>query len=386
VSQYFPTVAHIISTYLNHTENWIYNQVCNSRQWRSIIFCQKIKNLDIFPFERIYSQESLSKSLQGYYNLLHHRVFGYFPYFRQAVKIERVKILHAHFGPTGYKNLALAFATKIPLITTFYGYDLSGMPVKDVAWYIRYQKLFEGGHMFLVEGPHMRQQLIQLGCPPEKVQVQRLGVDLDVLPFTPRRIRDDGIIHILSAARFKEKKGLVFAIEAFSRLCSYYENIRLTVIGDALDSQSEQTIKDQLHSIVEEHNIKDKVYFLGHQSHETLINHYYRCHIFLSPSVQAADGDNEGGAPVSIIEASASGMPVISTTHCDIPSVITHGKSGFLVEERNVDSLIQALSYLIEHPDQWEIMGNAGRTHIEREFNIKITVPDLEKKYNSLLS
>jgi len=74
---------------------------------------------------------------------------------------------------------------------------------------------------------------------------------------------------------------------------------------------------------------------LGFQPHAILFEEAYKNHIFLSPSVTALDGDTEGGAPVTIIEMAATGMPIISTKHCDIPEVIKDGVTGFLANERD---------------------------------------------------
>jgi colanic acid/amylovoran biosynthesis glycosyltransferase len=96
-----------------------------------------------------------------------------------------------------------------------------------------------------------------------------------------------------------------------------------------------------------------------------------RHHVFLSPSVVAADGDTEGGAPVSLIEMSASGMMIVSTTHCDIPGVILDGQTGLLAPERDVDALVDHLHWIVSHPERWLDMQRAGRAHMEAEFDAR---------------
>ena len=64
----------------------------------------------------------------------------------------------------------------------------------------------------------------------------------------------------------------------------------------------------------------------------------------------------------------ASGMPIISTTHCDIPEVILHRKTGLLAAERNVEELVDHIRWFIGHPDQWLAMLNSGRAHIEQNY------------------
>ncbi len=96
-----------------------------------------------------------------------------------------------------------------------------------------------------------------------------------------------------------------------------------------------------------------------------------RHHVFVAPSVTAGDGDTEGGAPVSLIEMSASGMMIASSTHCDIPGVIVDGRTGFLSPERDVDALTANLRRIVTERDAWPAMQAAGRAHIEAEFDAR---------------
>lgn len=125
--------------------------------------------------------------------------------------------------------------------------------------------------------------------------------------------------------------------------------------------------------------------WLGYQPHEVFLREAAVSHLFLSPSVVAADGDTEGGAPVSIIEAQATGMPVLATTHADIPEVTRPGVSAFLVPERDVDALEERLAYMLDHPERWAEMGMAGRAHVQQEFDSLTQGKRLEGLYRKLL-
>src|SRR5206468_10582768 len=96
----------------------------------------------------------------------------------------------------------------------------------------------------------------------------------------------------------------------------------LRLIGDG-------ELRSRIEALARELGIGDEVVFLGAQPHARFREELLRAHLFLSPSVTAADGDTEGGAPVGIIEASATGMPVVATRHADIPEVIRHGETGW---------------------------------------------------------
>jgi colanic acid/amylovoran biosynthesis glycosyltransferase len=136
--------------------------------------------------------------------------------------------------------------------------------------------------------------------------------------------------------------------------------------------------------VIEKFQLEKIVNMMGYCSHAKMIEIAYKHHVFLSPSVHAADGDSEGGAPVSIIEMAASGMPIVSTFHCDIPEVIDHGISGLLAPERDVETLIQHLTWLVKNPEKWSKLIYAARAHIEAEYDMETQALKLEKIYRKL--
>jgi len=107
----------------------------------------------------------------------------------------------------------------------------------------------------------------------------------------------------------------------------------------------------------------------------------------LLPSVTIKNNDKEGGAPVAILKAQASGLPVISSYHADIPEVVVDGKSALLAPERDVETLAKHLWYLVKHPDVWGTMGRAGREreHVEQEYDVMVQVGKLEEIYGKLV-
>jgi colanic acid/amylovoran biosynthesis glycosyltransferase len=217
------------------------------------------------------------------------------------------------------------------------------------------------------------------------VVVQRLGVDLDKIAFIPRTMSEDRAIKILIASTFRDKKGITFCLEAFANVAQRHGNIEVSIIGDAGRSSREVDYKQQVMRVIQDRRIAERVHLLGFLDYPAFIAEARRHDIFLSHSVVGSDGETEGGAPVTLIEMSAYGMPVLSTLHCDIPEVIIDGRSGLLVPERDIDGLTDRLEYLVTHPETWEQMGRAGRAHIEQEYDCKKQARKLEDIYSGLL-
>jgi len=120
-------------------------------------------------------------------------------------------------------------------------------------------------------------------------------------------------------------------------------------------------------------------------NHADYLEELKRSDIFIHPSMFAKDGDSEGGAPTTILEAQAFGLPILSTTHADIPYVVDHNKTGLLVPEHNIEELTRALEYLLDNPQSWVEMGKAGREKMEKEHDILKEAALLEERYAHLL-
>ena len=136
---------------------------------------------------------------------------------------------------------------------------------------------------------------------------------------------------------------------------------------------------------VRSHGLGDRIDLLGYRPYPEYLEELARAHFLLAPSITAADGDSEGGAPVCLIDAQALGVPIVATTHCDIPEVTRPDGSALLAPERDVPALADRLDELLSHPERWAAMGRAGRAHIEAEFDIRTQVDRMADLYEELL-
>ena len=377
-----PTVGHLLGSYLRLTENWIYHQIRFARRVQSVVLAKRTENLDRFALDSVYALRRLSAP-RRYWNTLARAVLGYEPFFREVCRAEEVQLLHAHFGYRGGKALGLAQTLRVPLVTSFYGADMFVHPEGTEALRRDYRALFTQGDGFIVEGPAARARLLHLGCPAEKVHVHRLGVDLEAIPFVERHLEEGSPLRILVAARFQEKKGLPYAVEGFCRVAQAESRLRLTIVGGAGKSRTGQAIEKELHALVQQFGVTARVRFMGFLPWEEMHALAAEHHLFLHPSVTAQDGDSEGGHPVVLTEMAASGMPIISTRHCDIGEVVVHGETGWLCSERNADEVAQALADALAHPDKLRDYGRAARRLVESRYNVRKST--LDPIYEQLL-
>jgi colanic acid/amylovoran biosynthesis glycosyltransferase len=241
-----------------------------------------------------------------------------------------------------------------------------------------YRRLFREGDLFLVEGSHMAGTLAVIGAPADRIRVIHLGVDLERIPFAERHPGADGKIVGLIAASFREKKGIPYALEAVTRVASRWPGLVLRIIGDG-------PMRPEILARVSRGDLAGRVELLGSCDYAAYIEQLRGAHFLMAPSVTASDGDAEGGAPVCLLDAQAAGLPILSTTHCDIPEATVPGKSALLAPERDVDGMTGHLEHLLAHPEEWPAMGRAGRAHMEAEFDIRRQGERMAGIYDALL-
>jgi colanic acid/amylovoran biosynthesis glycosyltransferase len=368
------TAAHCANPFLTRTMVWIYHQIQWLCRYRPVVFTQAVLNRDTFPVETLYSSEDLPLIRRIAFRMIR-KIRGTYAGYGDLFRQEGVRVLHAHFGQEGYRCLEVAKETGVPLVTTFYGVDVSALPRQSV-WQKRFDRLFKEGQRFLAEGPHMGERLADLGCPPEKIRVHRLGVDTLAIPFQDRR---EGPQVILMYANFREKKGHIYGVRAFAKIADAFPKSRMRMIGEG-------PLLGEIEKEIGESGVAERVEFLGALPHKTCIGELAKATILLYPSVTAGDGDTEGGAPVGVIEALASGLPVVSSLHADIPAVAPDGKCALLFPERDVNGLADGLESLLKSPELRAEFAEWGRRHVETEHNIRRQGERLEVLYDEVIS
>lgn len=277
----------------------------------------------------------------------------------RAFRSRRPRAVLAEYGPTGVGALEACRRAGVPLIVHFHGYDASQHSVLT-AHADGYRRLFAEAAALVVVSEAMRQKLLGLGAPPEKVHLNACGVDCEMF-YAARPAQNPPVF--LTTGRFVEKKGPHLTILAFAQASRRSPAIRLRMIGDG-------PLRPACEQIARALGLAHAVTFLGARSHQGVADEMHRSRAFLQHSIQASDGDSEG-TPVAILEAQASGLPVVATRHAGIPDVVLDGRTGFLVTEQDVSGMAEQIERLAQDGGLAAEMGTAGRSHVLEHFTME---------------
>jgi glycosyltransferase involved in cell wall biosynthesis len=302
------------------------------------------------------------------------------PYLR-LLRPAQPSLIHAHFGIEGVSALKLAMHLKIPLVTTFHGFDatLKTRAMLASPAYFRYpllrRRLAREGHLFLCASSFIRQRLLDTGFPESRTHTHYIGVDCQSI--RPRADSEEQLL-ILHVARLVEVKGTRYLLRAFARVAQTNDRVRLLIIGDG-------PLRRPLDALAASLGVGGRVEFLGALAHTEVLSRMRKAAMLVLPGVRTATGREEGLGMV-LLEAAATGIPIIGSRVGGIPECIVDGKTGFLVPERDEEALARRMAELLNDRVRRHSMGAAGRALIEDRFDIDRQTAALENFYDSVLA
>ncbi len=359
-------VASYCATFLKPEMLHIYRQITSLRRVRPVVIAQKRENADRFPFQniRVVKKPALHFLRRTWFKQIADRPWQISPAevraTERALTESNAELLHIYFGHIAMLLRPLIRQWQKPSLVSFHGADVL-VDMQKPAYRRATEEMLSLVRRVLVRSDSLRQAVIDLGCAPEKIEIQRAGIPLADFPFRERGIPGDGQWRLLQAGRLIEKKGLKTTLRAFARFQKEFPAARLTIAGEGPQLE-------ELQSLARELQIDGAVDFVGFVSQEELRELLYSSHIFLHPSETGRDGNQEG-VPNSMLEAMASGLLVFATRHGGIPEAIENKVSGILVNERDHRALADGLIETAKSPDRLRAMGQVASESVAKNFN-----------------
>ncbi len=289
-------------------------------------------------------------------------------------------VLHAHFGPIGCLYLPLAKRLNRPLVVSFYGFDYTKLPNLRPIYLEKYRRLFADAARVIAASEVGRERLIALGCPADKLAVVPPSPRLEHFPFQKRE-KKSGQLHLLQVASFTAKKGHLDTLEAFRMALTHCPDLQLTLVGERVNAALVQEVQQ----FIQAHQLEQRVIWLDFVDHRQLAAFFGGFDVFIHPSCHAPDGDHED-TPVLILEAQATGLPVISTLHFNIPAAVQHGRTGLLATEHDFLALSQYIErfYWMENTE-YQAFSAAARQHVAANFDVKNAALHLAELYRGVV-
>jgi colanic acid/amylovoran biosynthesis glycosyltransferase len=361
----------------------IYRQIVALKRCVPVVIAQKREQAEHYPFEPI---EIVPKPAAHFLRRFWFRQLRDMPWQISVAELRALigilnrtgaQLLHVYFGQIAVHLLPLIGTWKKPSIVSFHGADVT-VDMNKPAYREATQQMLDAVRLVLVRSESLRRAVVDLGCDEGKIEVQRTGIPLDEFPFRERSFPQDGEWRFVQAGRLIEKKGLPITLRAFAVFLHQHPNAKLTIAGEG-------PLLGQLRNLARELNIDGRVSFTGFISQEQLRDVYYQSHIFLHPSQTGRDGNQEG-IPNAMLEAMASGLPVVATEHGGIPEAIQNGVSGVLVPEHDHEGLAGALLNAVQDAGFLSEIARNGAEVVRENFDLDAQAQRLEEIYLRAIS
>jgi glycosyltransferase involved in cell wall biosynthesis len=259
-----------------------------------------------------------------------------------------------------------------PFVVSFHGVDV--VKFVDKPGYVEeLRRVFSHSRLILARSDSLLARLRDLCCPEEKLRLNRTPIPLDDIEFRERQAPPDGEWRLLQACRLIQKKGLYTTLQALPTVIARFPKVRFVLCGTGPEEK-------RFAAKVQALGLQDHVLMPGWMSQKDLLSACHFAHIFLHPSELTSSGDQEG-VPNSMLEAMASGLPVVATRHGGIPEAVTHGSDGLLVAEKDAPALAEALCTLMAQPELLARFSREAAHSVRAAYGAPAAIAALEASY-----
>ncbi|MBU1127282.1 glycosyltransferase [Patescibacteria group bacterium] len=272
-----------------------------------------------------------------------------------------IDVLISCFGPNGRDAVFLKRMGVInsKIIVSFFGYDLTKI-FKQFNPKAYYKEVLKEADLLLPICEFFKKKLLDIGADNKKIKVHHIGIDMDGFKFEKRKRAKK--LKILTVSRLVSKKGIEYAIKALASLKDRID-FEYKIIGEGPE-------KERLKSLVSKLGFEKRIEFLGAKDSIEVKKLLKKADVFLLPSITSRNGDMEG-TPISLMEAMASGVFVITSCHSGISEFVKHKKTGWLAEEKNIFQIAQGVDFFVKNEILVSRILKNARSEICKNFNIK---------------
>lgn len=355
----------------------IYRQVTSLREFQTFVLTRERANPDLYPFDDIESlpkprgnflRRFYLKYLKGEEPLLYR---GEYQQLMGLLERRDPDLMHVYFGHTGAHLVTLIERWDKPVVVSFHGMDVMH---RDDPRYMRdLRRLFGSAALVLARSESLHRRLIELGCPPEKLRLNRTSIPMDDFPVLERTPPEDGGWRIVQTSRLIPKKGLPDTLHAFALFREQYPAARLVIAGEG-------PLRESLQETAARLGIAPAVEFAGFLSSAELCRLYGIAHLFVHPSQTTQEKDQEG-VPNAMLEAMATGLPVVATRHGGIPEAVEEEIAGVLVPERSPEALARGMLGIVGDPERWRALSRGAAESVRRKYSVESAITELESCY-----
>jgi colanic acid/amylovoran biosynthesis glycosyltransferase len=373
-----PVVASYCTYFLKAEMLHIYRQIMSLRNVDTFVIAKFRENKHCFPFPDLELLERPRTSLirRGFLKYVSRAPAliyrGEFEITRRVLLRRDPDLMHVYFGNTGVHLLPLIERWDRPCVVSFHGMDVQRRE-SERGYEANLRKLLRVVPLVLVRSRSIAERLIELDCDPKKIRLNRTGIPLGDFPFMVRKAPAGGAWTLVQACRLVSKKGLSTALRAFAKFVKRFPQSQFVIAGEG-------PLRQELEALVVQLDLRSAVTFAGFLNQNELRDLFEKAHLFMHPSELPPDSNQEG-VPNSMLEAMASGLPVVATLHGGIPEAVTDGVNGLLVPERDHEMLTSSLCKLVENPARWTEMSVAASRTVAAEFAQPRQVEVLESAY-----
>ncbi|MBK5214573.1 MAG: glycosyltransferase family 4 protein [Flavobacteriaceae bacterium] len=288
-----------------------------------------------------------------------------------SLRKNKIDVILAEYGTHAHNILPILKKTGLPLVVHFHGYDASMPTVIEKC--DKYKAIFQYASKVVVVSLKMEQLLLEMGCPREKLVYNVYGPEPDFLKVQPTFLKKQ----FIAIGRFTDKKAPYYTILAFKKAVENHGDAKLIMAGDG-------HLLNICKNLVKYLDIEAQVEFPGIITPEKFRHLLAESRGLVQHSITTETGDMEG-TPLSVLESSAAGLPVIATSHAGIPDVIIHEKTGLLCEEHEVDTMAKFMISLLDNVEFAKELGSAGKNNIQINFSMERHIASLQNILKSVL-